>query len=552
MSNPLARRNYATVLPVEIWRECFMLLGVTEHKKLAKTCRFFHGVCLAFIFKSITLSSRITFQKSSTAEDMTRQLEKSTDDIGRFVQLAMSPQYAALVRKCTLRYSLRLSTGTDESMAKLAKDAYEPFIQAFVKCIPRFVNIREIELDCTKKMDKRVLVVLATLPQVDKLSLTSVRFGVHLLKSQIKAKKLWIHNSRSDANPNKAAKRLELFSAEHLEELSVLSEAYAPKIFLALTNRGPLKNLTNLSFELNAKDLNALYRFLAMCPNIESFRANFGHYDADMKRIAFPPLPQSTIPFLQSFTGHELVAKVFVPGRPVKKVCLKQFERWRDRHLSDIGDLVPYLSRSTGPVIDLEFENMEASPGVLALLAARLPRLLRLKLELIVQRPFPEEDPHSIQLEVARANEHISLQIGEAASQSNNVMLPIVAHAAYMSLMHWTAHGRVVLPPNLQILHFIDEFSLVCFGLDEDSVADSDSDSNDSDRHAKKKKPKKEPYTFAMAESIFDTISVQYPALQRIIIGKTQGKEWIKSANQQWKFLNRQRRYHFPIDSDSD
>ncbi|KDR69351.1 hypothetical protein GALMADRAFT_931770 [Galerina marginata CBS 339.88] len=438
----MTRQNYVTLLPVEIWRECFVLLGVTEHKKLAKTCRFFHGVCLAFIFKSITLSSRIAFHKSSTAENMTGQLEKSTDDIGRFVQLAMSPRYASLVRKCTLRYSLRLSTGTDESMAKLAKDAYEPFIQAFVKCIPRFVDIREIEIDCTKKMDERVLVVLATLPHVDKLSLTSVRFGVHLLKSQIKAKKLWIHNSRSDANPNKAAKRLELFSAEHLEELSVLSEAYAPKIFLALTNRGPLKNLTNLSFDLNSKDLNALYRFLAMCPNIESFRANFGHYDADMKRIAFPPLPQSTIPFLQSFTGHELVAKVFVPGRPVKKLSLRQFESW-DRHHSDIEDLIPYLSRSTGPVIDLDFENMRATPDVLALLAARLPRLLRLKLELnLHDKAFPEEDPHSIQLEAARANERVSLQVGEAASQSIDVMVPIVAHAAYMSLMHWIAHGK--------------------------------------------------------------------------------------------------------------
>ncbi|KDR69353.1 hypothetical protein GALMADRAFT_145725 [Galerina marginata CBS 339.88] len=545
----MSRQNYANLLPIEIWRECFMLLGVSEHKNLAKTCRFFHDVCLAFILKSITLSFRIAFYKSSTAEAMAIQLVKLIDDIGRFTEVAMSPQYAPLVRKCAIRYSLRLSTSLDEDIAKLAKETYEPFIQALVKCIPRFVNIREIEIDSEKNVDRRVLVVLATLPQVEKLSLTSVRFGVHQLKSQIKVKKLLIENLTSDVNPNKAAKRLELFSSEHLEELSVFSKAYAPKIFLALTNRGPLKNLTNLSFELNGKDLDILYRFLAMCPNIESFQISFGHTYDNMEPTAFPSLPRSTIPFLQSFSGYELAAKVFVPGRPVKKVSLIQYKVWVERHFSDMEDIIPYLSQSTSPIIDLEFENMECTPDVMALLATRLPHLSRLKLGLNQEKAFPEEDPRSIQLEVMRANKLVSRQTGKAASQSNDVMEPIDDHAAYMSLMHWTAHGRVVLPPSLETLRLTNQFSFPSFSMDSDS--DSGSDSDDWGRHAKKKSKQQKPYTFAMAESILDTISIQYPALQRLIVGRArQRKEWIRSANKKWKILKPRGQFHFDYDSD--
>ncbi|KDR69350.1 hypothetical protein GALMADRAFT_256203 [Galerina marginata CBS 339.88] len=539
-------QNYATVLPVEIWRECFMHLGISEHKRLAEICRFFHDICLAFIFKSITFSSHTVFYKSSSPQAMTSQLEKLTDYIARFTTLAMSPRYASLVRKCTLRHSLRLSTSLVEDVAKLAKDTYESFIQAFVECLPQFVNIREIRIGCEKKMDRRVLSVLATLPQVEKLSLTSVRFGVHQLKPQIKVKKLWIHNSTSDTNPNKAAKRLELFSSEHLEELYIFSKADAPKIFLALTNQGPLKNLTNLSLELNPKDLDILCRFLAMCPHIESLRVILGCNDDTTKRIAFPSLPRSTVPFLQSFSGHESVAKVFVPGRSVKKVCIRQRGTRMDRHYSDMEDIIPYLCQSTGPVIDLEFMNMQSEPDVMALLATRLPRLSRLTLELNHEKVFPQEDPHSIQLEVARANEHVSRQTRKAASQSNDVMEPIDDHAFYMSLMHWTAHGRVVLPPSLETLHLLDDFSsdVVPFvpDFESDSEFESDSDSNNWDRCAKEKpkKPKMVPYTFAMAESIFDTISVQYPALQRLTIGNIhEGKEWIKSTNKKWNFLCR-------------
>ncbi|KDR69323.1 hypothetical protein GALMADRAFT_145699 [Galerina marginata CBS 339.88] len=526
----MTSQNYATVLPVEIWRECFMLLGVTEHKKLAKTCRFFHDVCLAFIFKSITLSSQIAFYKYSAPQEITRQLEKLTNDIGLFTKLAMSPQYAPHVRKCTLRYSLRLSTSTVKDVAKLAKDAYESFIQAFVKCIPRLVNVQEIAIGCMKKMDKRVLAVLATLPHVEKLSLTSVRFGVHQLKSQIKVKKLWIRNSMSDANPNKAAKRLELFSAEHLQELSVSSRAYAPKIFLALTNQGPLKNLVCLAFDLNSTNLDVLYPFLAMCPNIESIRVDFGSYN-EVKHIAFPSLPRSTIPLLRSFSGQDSIAKIFLPGRPVKKVSLVQFRRHNDRDCSEMKDMMPYFLRSTGPVIDLAVASLMCTPELMALLAAHLPDLTRLKLGLSCLKVFPAENPHRHQLEQVKATELVAHDPGSVASHSSDVMLPVYAHAVYMTLLHWTAHKRIVLPRSLETLHLVDEFSFMSFQLE------SDLDDDSTDRNTQEGS-----YTFAMAESIFDAVSLQYPALQRLIVGSVEdGMEWYKSAMGKWELLtNRQ------------
>ncbi|KDR69349.1 hypothetical protein GALMADRAFT_145721 [Galerina marginata CBS 339.88] len=536
-------QNYATILPVEIWRECFMHLGISEHAKLAGTCHFFRGICRSFIFKSIPLSFQIEFFRFTPSYRITRQLERMTDNIGRFTKLAMSPQYAPLVRKCTLSYYLRIHTKTVEAVAKRVKDEYESFIQAIVNYIPRFVNLREIEINCTKKMDRRVLAVLATLPQVEKLSLVSVQFGVHQLKSQIKVKKLWIDNSRSDDNPNKAAKRLEIFSAEHLEELSVVSTAYAPKIFLALMNQGSLKNLTRLAFELNSTDLDVLYAFLAICPNLESIETSFGRYYGyyDANDIAFPDLPPSTLPLLRSFSGQNPVAKIFVPGRPVKKVSLEQFVWPKDRDYSELQDMMSYLLRSTGPVTDLAVERLRCTPELMAMLATQFPNLTRLKLGLSCLKVFPADDPHSKRLELAEATELVFHDAGSGASPSSDVMVPDDVHTVYMTLLHWIAHKRIVLPRNLETLHLRDESSFLSSPHERMSIVFYDSDSESMDPWP----PKEKPYTFAVAKSIFDAVSTQYPALQRLVIRDVENLQWCKIATGKWVLLTKRQHGHY-------
>ncbi|KDR69356.1 hypothetical protein GALMADRAFT_931874 [Galerina marginata CBS 339.88] len=481
----MEKPDYAYLLPFEIWRECFLLLGITEYKNLAKTCSYFYDICLPLIFKSITYSSKITYFKRDPPESLVLQLERLREELGHFLGLGTSRRHIHLVRECTVSYSLRVGPSVDKTRAKAAKGAYNPFIQAFVKFLPAFVNLRKVQIMFSKNIDKKVLRALAMAPRLQDVSFISAKFGVHQLSPPLNISKFSIDNVAQDRDSNRSAKILDLCSSESLEDLSVLSWVYAPKIFLALTKKGKLQNLTSLSFQLHVRDhVQTLYSFLAVCPKLELIEMEL-RFLGDLKQL--PELPSSTIRHLRSFSGPISAAKILIPTRPVRKVRLS-YEVLSRRTTAELEDIFHHLSESTGPLTHLTMESLNCRADVLAMITAHFHSLTQLSLGLDNCRIFPDdaEDPHTINL---------------------------------ANILHWIALRRISLPPRLEVLHFEKTFCWSDF-LD---------------------KLEREFYTSPMANAIFDILSIHYPKLRSVVVSeRTEKLSWFRDLSGNWAYLGRQ------------
>ncbi|KAF8876126.1 hypothetical protein CPB84DRAFT_1752493 [Gymnopilus junonius] len=182
---------------------------------------------------SISYSSRIWLGKNEAPEAMDKRLAELKTMIKQLKAFARSPRHVAVIRECVLSYSIRLATRANKAASDKGRKAYTPFVDAFVECLPLFANLKKVDVaEFMLKMDKKILAALASHPSLEEVSLSTVRFGVHLLKPRIKLKRLSISNSDwKDCNPNSSSKYLDMFSGEKLESLSASTTVYAPKFF---------------------------------------------------------------------------------------------------------------------------------------------------------------------------------------------------------------------------------------------------------------------------------------------------------------------------------
>ena len=392
-------------LPNEIWHESFSYLSTADHKRLSLACRLFNDICLRFVFKSIHYSFCISrYQWDTPIEASLNRLEKTIKGLG---SLAQSKRHAPLVREFNLAYSVRLTPRKDEENFDRAKTSYGPFVDAFVKHLPLFTNLQTVTIkEFQAKLDKKILVAIAKHPSLDEVRLSSVRFGVHILKPRIAVRKLTISNSKwGEYNPNPASKCLDMFSGDSLEYLSACTPVYCPKLFRALSKQGRLERLKRLSFCIFPGDISDLYVFLASCPNAESVRIEFTKKEEYLGLITLPPIPQTLLPRLKSFSGSEEAAELFVPGRPVDDVKIDSMNNYsfgafmynRQSRLFDS------LALSTAPLRKLDVCTLECRKEVVDSIVTHFPGLHTLKLYLPdITEIFPDEDPRDIALETGR------------------------------------------------------------------------------------------------------------------------------------------------------
>lgn len=432
--------NYASRLPFEIWRECFLLLSLFDHRNLSGTCRFFYDICLPFVFKSISYSSNIQYRKHSEPKDIDHQLSNLNKNISRMNAVSSDPRLAPLVRAINLHYSLHLYKYSEDVVVKAAKDAYGPFVQTFVQAVTRFVNLRQVNIDFQKNMDKAILTVLASLPHLDVVLFTSARFSAHTLKPRLKLKTLVIDNTRLrpmrlDPNPNSSAKLLDIVSVERLECIQSYSWTNTPKLFRALTRQGISSCLVNLTFQLRAEDVDVLYPFLVTCPNLLYLSIDSEDYPSS-RLPPLPPLPQSTIPRLKYLRCPCAVAEAFVPGRAIIKLWLTHPSFYTEYYsLDKIRDIIPKISQIAGHLITLDIQNMVPFPDAFGLITTHLPRLQKLRLGFGYRRVVMKEDPNIIDLETVVSREELLLGIRQADTlgfKADVFLLPIDLHAIYM------------------------------------------------------------------------------------------------------------------------
>ncbi|KDR69332.1 hypothetical protein GALMADRAFT_929332 [Galerina marginata CBS 339.88] len=395
--------NYPTIraLPSEIWRECFAHLNMADHKSLAQTCHLFHDICLSFIFKSITYRSEL---KRGEYDPFPSELKRLYQHIEWFNQIALNPQQASLVRKCTLVYSFPLGPNINAHRSENAKMANKYFLRALLRALPLFINLKEFCVDFLNVMDKVILAALAVHPSLEQVSFPHVIFSDHHLNPRLKLQKLHIGNIRDYddlEDGKKSEKLLDLFSGPHLELLEVMSRTYSHKLFRALTKQGASHNLLYLSFELKTQDVDVLYPFLARCPNLRyinwdsQYRLSSSREGPNVPLTTILSLPRSTIPHLQAYQGEPVVAVAWIPGRPVWKANLRR--HWTDKTLVEMQGVFQKMSMSTVPITDLELSTF-AFPEVFEPIRTYFPELKKLHLGVADNGLFPEQDPRDIAL----------------------------------------------------------------------------------------------------------------------------------------------------------
>ena len=141
-----------------------------------------------------------------------------------------------------------------------------------------------------------------------------------------------------------------------------------------------------------------------------------------------PPLPNSSIPHLQSFLGHGYLAKAIIPGRPVEIVSIIGV-MWTD--FDEIIAIFKSIIQSTKPICDLSLPWMRTNPEIISVIYTYFPNLEHLRLGFGVtpedihdRRPIPPYMCSEYSAEEIDDTEPMALsQTSLSSSQSTQSMI---------------------------------------------------------------------------------------------------------------------------------
>ncbi|KAH9484394.1 hypothetical protein JR316_0003875 [Psilocybe cubensis] len=436
-SNPSsAIENVAT----ETWSECLSHMDLTVQRNMMQTCKFFREMCLPLVFKKECVLLHVDPCIPNQEQDL-RALMHS-------LALSKSSVHAPLVRKLTLSYNEDNFRAWEPTVADV-KYLRSMFTNLCVKLFPRFTNLREVYIVSNRNIDKALLVALAELPDLTELGMGSAKFGMLDLSNgtRIRVRKLGIFNNVSDYDSKKAATVLDVFSGERLEDLTILSRVYSPKIMRSLTQQNNNALLKSIRLELDPKELKTLVAFLVSSPNLESLRVSLVKSSSRLRSSGvsvpevLPRLPSSALPQLRSFSGVEELAKMIVPGRPVQHINVEARCRlWHsgknnilDRRPEELNMLLARLAASIIPIKHLGLEDYVLENGLLDTIASHTPNissvLLNLKQEIDMVGDSP--DKGFISKDEVYFDDTIK-HSQNLADQQSRFFLPSVQHLPYM------------------------------------------------------------------------------------------------------------------------
>ena len=540
-------RDHTQMLPIDVWRECLDLLAMEEYLSLYQTSWFFNGIATPLVYRRIKYAYEVEMLSHHMAQQHLKGVKRQ---IRHFVNLAEDASRSAWVRECRLIYSLKIPTKSSDDYRVNAEKAYATYVEAFITHIKKFTNLRRVYFDFNRNMDKKIMAALSSLPHLEEVGLRAVKFGAHQLQPRLNIRKLCITNGRTDRNPNPTAKTLDILANDCLEEMDLDSKVYTPKIFASLTAHGSSQCLRDLRFSMDPEDVDLLYRFLETCPNLESIC--WTSYKRDYWCTEdFPStlerLPASSMPRLKSYSGPNVAAKAFIPGRPVEKVTLNN-----DRsHNQEWTQTLRAVSLSTGTITYLSFEGVDCNYDSLNIIVEMFPDLTQLCLGWGNDIMFPEENPHNIQSDVNSRIAHTS---------QGPSLQPKSFHASYMvcltflrfdfctydssqSIVHWAALGRIRLPPKLELLHLLGDFQFR-FIMSAMLAGPEESDVQLEGYFEQQEEADGQLYSMARAKYIFAMLSERYPALKTLLTGDREQRRfsdrlsWRKVDFNQWIYEN--------------
>ncbi|CAA7271087.1 unnamed protein product [Cyclocybe aegerita] len=373
-------RPLIEIVPLEIWRECWMYANARGHRTLTSVCRLFRDICLPFVFKELSYSPAIG-QALADTNDNTSARKGWVYDMKarakRMTELAGSQQHASMVRECKLYAFFGTRRRKAIKRSNPVKSAYNAFVEAFVSALPRFTNLTRVDITADLDIDNRILSALAFIPKIDSVCLSGTFARGESIDPLIKPRILEVYQEDGIEYSDPPSNVRRVVSVQRLEELHLHSYILAPRIMYALTPQGNCSRLTVLEIDFVTGHAAVLSAFLGVCPQLRTLLIN-DHYDFDPQPAFFEfTISPTTIPLLEAFFGPVFLASLIIPGRPVRKIALDLFQ-W-DKTLDAVVTTLERLSRSTGPVRELKLPAVVCYPDVPTTIARLFPDLTSLK-----------------------------------------------------------------------------------------------------------------------------------------------------------------------------
>ncbi|KAG8983457.1 hypothetical protein FRB90_006024, partial [Tulasnella sp. 427] len=334
-------------LPQELWLEIVDLLRsphpdptfphyyplpIKNIKSLVLVSRYFNQVVEPALYESITVNNRNELKKTPSLD-------------------AMQRLYAKPVRMTWVKY-LFMDLWTekpDQSMCKLLPYLTElKSLRVIFSHAPAELFHAVCSLQHLRYLYIDRLTLDESLNDPDKVDVSSIQ-GLPSLRS------LSLYNRhKADSpfhafaiRPNVKELRISIPNAQLLCSITKQVESGEPSRF---------ENLRVLeSYEpLQPDQLEQLYCFMNLCPNLRSFSLNpaTGVQSPTFElQVSFPP---TAAPLLESFSGSLKVAQAIVPGRPVQEIHIILTPKdWR--HITD--DHLQTLASGSVPVRHLHLET---------------------------------------------------------------------------------------------------------------------------------------------------------------------------------------------------
>ncbi|CAG8714772.1 15222_t:CDS:2, partial [Acaulospora colombiana] len=323
--------KYSPTLPVELWHNISSHLDQKDHLSLILVNRTFYAIFLSELFTTIVIALRpsVAFARfnfndksSNTVREKIRPIPTNLIDsrlsvLGEPIcslleMLHSKPELRSYIRRCELRFLSFSSSPPSLSSA----EQFDP-VDYIISLVGDLPHLEEVTLHGVKILVRHVA-YLCSRPHLalDLVFENSTIIGRLELQDATNFTVNYLKFLNSFIYPTNNPTLSAIVAGGSLRELILTEPSGVIQAFLKFHAAQGNASLPRLQI-LELAWLNAQYfGFFESTPNLIELRLIGPHHI----NLVEEPLPEGTLPKLQSISVHSSFLRIFVPSRPVKVI----------------------------------------------------------------------------------------------------------------------------------------------------------------------------------------------------------------------------------------
>ncbi|KAJ6534152.1 hypothetical protein B0H19DRAFT_1185410 [Mycena capillaripes] len=374
MDVPIA---YVQLLPVELWLACWTTCSHRQLRRVSTVCRFFRSLVWPLLFQHQTIDVAALQEGVNRLNwmDRVRHMHRTAVRLDRLSEA----DYAPLVRTWKVAFNPPITS--NHNLHRVIENIHlldamnDRVILTFYTTLGLYQRLSSLHLRHVT-IDAAFRTTLVSLPKLENIQLHSCWIMAAIGFLRLKAFTMTTQSDTMDSEP------LQVASPETVQILDAGSS-----ISRLINGFGirKLEYLAQLSLSI-VQDVDALFRFLKQCPQLESLVVESLHLHSGSE---LPSIHSNTVPNLRALTAPSNLHQLLVPNRPVRtaKVLENKDGTPDEDHLlhvcADIG-------RSSVVLHSLALPRTTATLEFLVSLMSLFPELKELSMEVwgLVRRTY--------------------------------------------------------------------------------------------------------------------------------------------------------------------